>query len=256
MNEPAATPDDAVLRAAGEIVRAGKVAALTGAGVSTESGIPDFRSPGGLWSIFDPMEYASLDVFLREPSKAWRLFRALGKTCRDRQPNPAHRALATLETEGWIVGVVTQNIDGLHQAAGSGRVLEIHGNGERLRCLGCGATRPFERAHLEDDAPLPRCPACGTILKPDVVLFGEEVQQSDAIAGLVSGCDLLLVVGTSANVYPAAWLPEQVRSHGGRVVEFNLERCLPAALFVPGPVGTTLPATVEAVAALAREGRA
>ena len=237
-------------------MRARKAAALTGAGVSTESGIPDFRSPGGLWSVFDPMEYATLACFREEPAKAWTLFRALGRSCVDRRPNAGHRALAALESEGWIAGVVTQNIDGLHQAAGSRRVLEIHGNGERLRCPTCGRSTPFERSLLEEDAPLPRCAACGSILKPDVVLFGEQTQATQAIAELVSGCEVLLVVGTSANVIPAAWLPDQVRAHGGRLVEFNLERCLDADVFVPGPVGTTLPATVDAVAKLAHGGRA
>lgn len=248
--------DDAVTRAAGAIVRARRVAALTGAGVSTESGIPDFRSPGGLWSVFDPMEYATIECFLEDPGKSWRLFRALAASCRGRRPNPAHEALAALEAGGWIAGIVTQNVDGLHQAAGSRRVIEIHGNAERLRCPQCGVAAPLEESLLDEAAPVPRCASCDAAVKPDVVLFGEAVRDTGAAAELVAGCDLLLVAGTSANVYPAAAIPGAVRARGGRLVEFNLERCLDAEIFVPGPVGTTLPATAEAVTAIAQGGRA
>jgi NAD-dependent deacetylase len=208
-----------------------------------------------LWSVFDPMEYATLECFLEDPAKAWRLFRALGRTCRGRQPNPAHAALAALEAGGWLAGIVTQNVDGLHQAAGSRRVIEIHGSAERLRCPRCGTAAPLEDALLDEAAPVPRCASCGAAVKPDVVLFGEAVRDSGAVAELVSGCDVLLVAGTSAAVYPAAAIPDRVRAHGGRVLEFNLERCLDADVFVPGRVGTTLPATAEAIAAIAQGGR-
>src|SRR5262249_1846900 len=154
------------------------------------------------------------------PEKAWRLYRALGRTLLDREPNPAHRALAVLAASGRLAGIVTQNVDGLHQRAGSPRVLEIHGEHGRLQCLGCERLEPFLRGHLED-GPIPRCAACGHPLKPNVVLFEEPVREMTEIDRLLEGCDLLLVVGTSAEVYPAAGLSVQVLERGGSLLEFN-----------------------------------
>ena len=241
----------------GPILRALRTArhavALTGAGISTESGIPDFRSPGGLWSIFEPMEYATLSCFLRDPEKAWRLYRALGATLMNRKPNPAHAALARLEGAGLLAGIVTQNIDGLHQAAGSRRVIELHGEGRHLQCLGCGALTPMTVAHLTP-GPAPHCPQCGAFLKPNVVLFEEMVRDMDAAHDLLRGCDLLLVVGTSSQVAPASLLPAQIRSRGGSILEFNLEGgdALgsdpgPGGGLVQGPAGRTLDFVVRRV---------
>jgi NAD-dependent deacetylase len=235
-----------VERAARLVAAASCAVALTGAGISTESGIPDFRSPGGLWERFDPMEYATLACFLRDPVKAWHLYRALGETLRGSRPNAAHAALADLERAGRLAGVVTQNIDGLHQAAGSRRVLEIHGSWRNLECVSCGTLTalPVERPGTE---AIPRCPACARPLKPAVVLFGETVRHLVEIEDLLAACDVLLVVGTSAEVAPAARFPGAVTARAGRVVEFNLEACLPSDVFVPGPVGTTLPALLAAM---------
>lgn len=242
------TSTQAPERAAGLIAAARHVVALTGAGISTESGIPDFRSPGGLWERFDPMEYATLSCFLREPEKAWRLYRALGESLAGSRPNRAHAALAELERAGRLAGIVTQNVDGLHQAAGSKRVLEIHGSWRRLECLGCATSTPLEPERMRD-AAVPRCPSCARPLKPGVVLFGEAVRDLDAIGSLVAPCDLLIVVGTSAEVAPAAGLPESVKARGGRIVAFDLTPRLDSDLFVPGPAGTTLPAVARAVLA-------
>ena len=239
-------PDRQAYAEAAHLVRsAKKMAALTGAGISVGSGIPDFRSPGGLWTVFSPEEYATLEVFDRDPAKAWELFRALGTVLAGKKPNPAHRALAELEQQGWLQGIVTQNIDNLHQQAGSSRVFEIHGDHQHLHCPHCGELTPAAPHHYQD-AGVPRCPRCGSPLKPNVVLFGEAVRELSAIHDFIAGCDLLLVAGTSAQVYPAAALPSLVQRNGGRILEFNREPALassarPGDRFFQGDVVHTLP---------------
>ena len=247
----AGTEEDAIARAGLALSRARRVVALTGAGISTESGIPDFRSAGGLWAIFDPTEYATLSCFLREPEKAWRMYRALAAALVGRKPSPGHSALARLEEAGRLAGIVTQNIDGLHQAAGSRNVVELHGEARQLQCLACGRLEPARVAHLTP-GPAPHCEDCGAFLKPNVVLFEEAVRDLEIAGDLVRDCDLLLVIGTSAQVVPASGLPARVRAGGGSILEFNLE---PTALtasglgrsgtFVAGRIGTTLPQVVE-----------
>lgn len=239
--------EDALDAAARAVAEAEHAVALTGAGVSVESGIPDFRSPGGLWSIFDPFEYATLSCFLEDPEKAWRLYRALGTTLAGRKPNAAHGALAALERANLLHGVITQNIDSLHQAAGSRRVFEIHGESGHLRCLGCGRLERVLPSHLEP-GPVPRCGPCGWPLKPDIVLFEEDVREMDAIEAILEECDLLLLVGTSAEVSPASLLPGRVLHGGGSLIEFNLGQTRltrsglgPRGVWVEGPVGMTLP---------------
>lgn len=199
--------------------------ALTGAGISVNSGIADFRSPGGVWTVFSPEEYATLDVFLTHPEKAWKLYRELGKTLVGKNPNRGHRALAELEDSGHLQGVITQNVDNLHQVAGNKNVLEIHGDHNHLHCLQCGNLIEVEEAHFLS-TEIPSCELCNYPLKPNVVLFGEAVRSIDQIQLAVSRCDALLVIGTSAQVYPAAGLPAQVKQQGGTVFEFNLESSL------------------------------
>lgn len=242
------------------LAAAGRMVALTGAGVSVESGIPDFRSPGGLWEVFDPMEYATLGCFLEDPDKAWELYRALGRVIAGKEPNPAHRALADLEARGLLAGIITQNIDGLHQAAGSRTVLEIHGEHANLQCLSCGGLEPFRQVHLEP-GPAPRCVRCAAAMKPNVVLFDEAVRELDAIERLLAGCDVLLVAGTSAEVYPASALPWSVLRRGGSVIEFNVAPTRltmsglgPGGALVEGPVGVTLPAVAARVLQSASAG--
>ena len=196
--------------------------ALTGAGISVESGIPDFRSPGGLWSRFAPDEYATLEVFLRDPAKAWQLYRALGKVLEGKQPNRAHEVLAEMEKQELLHGIVTQNVDMLHQMAGSTNVLEIHGEHHNLKCIQCDALLPVTPEHyLSKD--IPTCEQCSVPLKPNVVLFGEPVRRLEDIHALLAHCDLLLVIGTSAQVYPAAGLPMMVKQNNGLIYEFNVE---------------------------------
>src|SRR3954449_13589516 len=144
---------------------------LTGAGISTESGIPDFRSPTGIWASYDPMEYATIDAFLADPAKVWDFYGRRLEMLGAAEPNDGHRALVELEDRGWVLAVVTQNIDRLHERAGSRALVEVHGSIRTSSCLACGTVVPF--ADVVGRLPVPACPACGRILKPDVVMFGE-----------------------------------------------------------------------------------
>src|SRR5947207_1155904 len=193
---------------------------LTGAGVSTESGIPDFRSPTGIWAEFDPLEYASLPAFRADPEKVWSFYKPRIAMLTAAEPNAAHRALARLEEAGLVKAVVTQNIDLLHERAGSRDVVEVHGSIRSATCPQCGASYPRDEvvARLED-AGVPRCAGCGTVLKPDVVFFGE-LLPADAVERafeLARRARLLLVVGSSLEVHPIAALPEQTLLSGGQI---------------------------------------
>jgi len=187
--------------------------ALTGAGVSTESGIPDFRSRGdGLWERYDPAEVCSVEALHRDPAKFWRFNLRWWRVCRDARPNAAHRALALLEKAGLLRGVITQNIDGLHRAAGS-TVWEVHGHLRTCRCMRCGGRHDFALVleQLEGGAEVPHCP-CGGMLRPDVVLFGDQMGEDYwRAAQVLTGCQVLLVVGSSLQVYPVAGLPRLAR---------------------------------------------
>ncbi len=196
--------------------------ALTGAGISVACGIPDFRSAGGLWSVFAPAEYATLEVFVNNPHKAWDLYRAMGRVLLGKTPDFAHRALAMLEQNELLKGIITQNVDGLHQEAGSDNVLEIHGDHQHLHCIQCDFLKIADTKYFETIA-FPICDNCGFVLKPNVVLFGEPVRRQTEIQNLVNKCDLLLVIGTSAQVYPAAELPYRVKENKGLIYEFNKE---------------------------------
>jgi NAD-dependent deacetylase len=198
--------------------------ALTGAGVSTESGIPDFRSPGGLWEEFDPLEYGSIDAFRADPAKVWRFYAPRFSVLTDAEPNAAHLALAELERVGLVQAVITQNIDLLHERAGSREVIEVHGSIRESVCLGCGSRYPLVQVvELLAESGAPACPACGAILKPDVVFFGE-LLPSDAIDrafALAASAGLLLVVGSALEVYPVAGLPYETLNAGGAVAIVN-----------------------------------
>jgi NAD-dependent deacetylase len=218
-------------------------AALTGAGISVASGIPDFRSPGGLWTKFAPDEYATLEVFLDNPEKAWQLYRELGRKLQGKKPGKAHAVLADFEERGHVKGIVTQNIDNLHQHAGSRFVFEIHGDHHHLHCLRCGYLEPVEEEHYQIQT-VPTCGDCSAPLKPNIVLFGENVRNLQEINFFIQQCDLLLVIGTSAQVYPAAGLPAMVKQNGGIIFEFNREPALSTGLadyFFAGDLETTLP---------------
>jgi NAD-dependent deacetylase len=194
--------------------------ALTGAGISVPSGIPDFRSPGtGLWETVDPMEVAHLDVFLNDPGRFWSYYRPRFGLLADKQPNPAHRALAELEERGMLEGVITQNIDTLHRKAGSRKVVEVHGTTETASCWTCRAAYPRDAVESMFDADgIARCD-CGGPVKPDVVLFGEMLPEAAMLEAhaLCERADVLLCVGSSLEVYPVAGLPSVTRGAGGAV---------------------------------------
>lgn len=211
-----------IRRTALAICQARSVVALTGAGISVESGIPDFRGPSGLWEKYDPMEYATIEAFRADPRKVWTMLLEMGSLLERAQPNPAHLALARLEEMGRLRSIITQNIDSLHQAAGSKRVIEFHGGNSRLVCLLCGRTHP--RAEVKIEPLPPRCP-CGGVLKPDVVFFGEPIPRGAHLHAEeeARSCQVMLVIGTSAAVSPACDLPVLAKGAGATVVEVNLE---------------------------------
>ncbi len=204
------------------LVEADLAVALTGAGLSIDSGIPAFRGSQGLWERFDPMEYASIEAFRADPVKVWGMLRELDALVLAARPNPAHLALARLEELGRLAAVVTQNIDGLHQQAGSREVIEFHGSGRHLRCLDCG--RRLERETVDLEARPPRCP-CGGLIKPDVIFFGEAIPERALMRAfaLASACRVMLVAGTSAMVAPASHLPVMAKRAGAAIVEINPE---------------------------------
>ena len=204
------------------IARAQNVMALTGAGISVESGIPDFRSEDGLWTIYDPAEYATINAFRRDPFKVWQMLAAMDELIARAEPNPAHMALARMERAGRLNMIVTQNVDGLHQAAGSKNVVEFHGSGNHFTCQSCGAAAARKDLNLRDLPPL--C-VCGGVYKPDVILFGEPIPEDAVRASLAmsSICQVMLVIGTSAMVAPASHLPLLAKQGGAKVVEINLE---------------------------------
>ncbi len=215
--------DELIGKAAADLAAARHVIALTGAGISVESGIPPFRGPGGLWEKIDPLEYAHIDAFLSDPAKVWDvLIRGMKEVVDKALPNDAHRGLARLEALGILKTVITQNIDGLHQAAGSSDVIEFHGSFAWQSCLDCGRRGPMRDVAL-DRLP-PRC-ACGGILRPECIFFGEQIpfRHLERSQRLAQQCDLILVVGTSAMVQPAASLPVLSKRAGARVIEINTE---------------------------------
>jgi NAD-dependent deacetylase len=238
--------------------------AFTGAGISTESGIPDFRSPGGVWTRYDPRDF-TFAKYVRSPEvriRSWSMRREFWAA--DPQPNAAHRALAELEAEGRLAGVVTQNIDGLHQAAGSRRVVELHGTSREIMCIGraprggtpdgCGFRAPTRWAFAELDAGAidPPCPDCGGIVKSATVSFGQNLfpDALESAAALVAAADLVLAVGSSLQVHPAAGLPAAAAEAGVPLVICNDEPTPLdplATILLRGRVGTTLPAALAAL---------
>ncbi|MBG0776828.1 MAG: NAD-dependent deacylase [Desulfovibrionaceae bacterium] len=200
------------------------VLTVTGAGISVPSGIPDFRSPGGLWTKFDPDEVASLTALKSRPRRVWEFLLEAARVFGRAEPNAAHLALAELERAGFLAGVITQNIDGLHQRAGSAHVIEFHGSAAEYHCMRCGRDHPRQAAERLREDELPWLCECGGVIRPDIVFFGEMIPPHALSASreLASQADLCVIVGTSGEVAPANTLAHAVAASGGRVVEINL----------------------------------
>jgi NAD-dependent deacetylase len=214
--------ENLIQKTAQAISRSKKVVAFTGAGISVESGIPDFRSAGGLWEKFDPAEYATIEAFRADPKKVWAMLKEMGSLLESSRPNAAHLALARLEKLGHVRSVITQNIDHLHQEAGNTRVIEYHGSHKKLICLSCGRQYAKEEVPLESLPPLCRCSG---VLKPTVVFFGEPIPPGAHLEAMeeARNCEVMLVIGTSAIVSPACDIPVMAKRAGAVVVEVNLE---------------------------------
>ena len=235
-------------RAADVIIGSKVTLALTGAGISVESGIPDFRSAGGLWSRYDPAEYATISAFRADPEKVWKMLLEMDEIVGQAKPNNAHLAMGELEKIGLLHGIITQNIDNLHQAGGSKNVIEYHGNSSTLSCLWCG--KGYKTEEKRGETP-PRC-ACRNVLKPDVIFFGEAIPE-DAMRRsfeLASSAQALLVVGTSAVVSPVNTIPSVAKRNGATIIEVNKERThLTDSLtdiFFQGNAGEIMPQIVAA----------
>jgi NAD-dependent deacetylase len=241
---------------AGLIRTAGSVVALTGAGISVPSGIPDFRTPGtGLWENVDPMEVAHIDVFRHDPERFWSFYGERFQTLEDKQPNRAHRALAALERVGLLDAVITQNIYQLHARGGTRQLVEVHGTIAHSSCLRCGARYPLQDVRTRQQADqfgVPRCD-CGEPLKPDVVLFGEYLPV-DALARaeeLAAGADLMLCIGSSLEVFPVAQLPLVTLAAGGKIAILTQGRTpldSRAAVRMGGDIVQELDALLDALA--------
>jgi NAD-dependent protein deacetylase/lipoamidase len=243
-----------VARLADLIRERGPAVVLTGAGISTESGIPDFRSPTGIWAKYDPQEYATIEAFRADPVKIWSFYALRFRALTEAAPNTGHLALAELERTGHVSAVVTQNIDLLHERAGSRDVVEVHGSIRTSTCPGCGARyRVDEVLRLLERGSAPECSECGEILKPDVVFFGELMPEAaiDRAYELARSARLLLVVGSGLEVWPVSQLPEETRRGGGVVAIVNRgpttfdER---AVVKIEGSAGQTLRALAEELA--------
>jgi NAD-dependent deacetylase len=233
-----------------EFRRSSHLIALTGAGISVESGIPDFRSQGGLWTKYDPMEYGHIESFRAEPERVWEMLLEMDALFSNAQPNPAHFALAELERRGILKNIITQNVDSLHQRAGSRNVIEFHGHNRTLRCDTCGQCFPRETVSLAILPP--RCP-CGGPLRPDFVFFGESIPTGphDEAVAQTQCCDMMIVVGTSVSVTPASYLPYLARVRGAYILEINPTQSefsdRMCDFCIAEPAGEALPAILAAL---------
>lgn len=238
--------DSKYKEAAKVITGSKKCIALTGAGISAESGIPTFRSKGGMWNDYDPTVYASLDTFIKDPSKYWSIRGEFIRNYNDYIPNKGHDTLTYLEKSGILKCIITQNIDGLHRKAGSENVLEIHGSLRESYCLSCN------REYIAPDIPvgdIPLC-SCGGVLKPNTVLFGESLPSGvlEEAQLQADSCDVMLLIGTSAVVYPAASLPLIAKRNGAKVIEINIENAFnDSDIVIEEKAGTALPEIEKAV---------
>ncbi len=260
-----------ISQAAEILARASNAVASCGAGISAESGIATFRDPGGVWDRLNPAEVGSTQGLLgaleKNAAKFVPVFLDLLSALEAADPNPGHLALGDLEAMGLLTTVVTQNIDNLHQEAGNTRVLEVHGNGFRLRCTSCGRKESRERKQLLQETRaqiehlpeyslsafvevMPKCDQCGAIMRPDVVMFGEAVQELPTAFEAAKTCDVMLALGTSGVVYPAAYLPFEAKRAGASVIVVNPNENpfdSVSDAYVPMKTGEALPKIVAAV---------
>ena len=225
------------------------VIALTGAGISTESGIPDFRSKNGLWSRYDMEEYGYIHNLMENPAKVWEMFADMIKNFGNAEPNAAHFALAEMEKMGWLDAIITQNVDSLHSMAGSQKVIELHGNMKQFYCMECGRSYNYER--IDMNSLPPRCD-CGGVIRPNVILFGEDLPKDALLKAFyyASKCDVIIVAGTSCMVYPAAELPWMVKNRGGIIIEINEDDTgitHIADYILRGKVGSILPKLLKEI---------
>jgi NAD-dependent deacetylase len=245
-----------IVHAAALLRSARHAIALTGAGSSTPSGIPDFRSPGsGMWEHVNPMEVASIYSFRRRPERFYDWIRPLAMTLLQAEPNPGHVALAELEAGGWLKAIITQNIDGLYQRAGACEVLELHGHMREATCISCYRVVPSEDLleELLSSHGVPRCAECGGVMKPNTVLFGEQLPFGVVNAAMahIRQADLMLVAGSSLEVLPASQLPLLVHERGGRLIVVNLTPTYVdgmAEVVIHGDVAEVLPRIARACA--------
>lgn len=242
--------DSNIIKAAEIIKKSKHMIALTGAGISVESGIPDFRSAGGLWDKYDPAIYASIYSFHNMPEKVWEMIFDMIEITENAKPNNAHLALAELEKMKLLKAVITQNIDNLHQEAGSKNVIEYHGNAKHLVCINCSASYSSSEFEISRRR-VPHCDSCGKVLKPSVIFFGENIPERALTESQrhAETADVVLVAGTSAIVYPAAGIPRIAKNLGAVIIEFNLEETELTGdytdIFIYGSAGKTLPELVK-----------
>jgi len=236
--------DTDIARLADDILKSKKTVALTGAGMSVESGIPTFRGKGGLWEKYNPEEYGHITTLRYHPEKAWIMLKEMQEAILPARPNRGHYALAELEAMGLLSSIITQNVDGLHHLAGNKNIIEFHGHLQTTACMDCDWRVPSSEVPL-DNIP-PRCPKCKGPIKPDAVFFGEAIP-SDALTRSNQEsrlCTLMLVVGTEAVVYPAASMPDIAKTAGAKIIEINPSRTaltgFVSSYIVQGPSGEVL----------------
>jgi NAD-dependent deacetylase len=257
MAQPGTEYQAALRQAATLLLEAEYVVGMTGAGISVESGIPPFRGPGGLWTKYGEPPMNGYERFLADPKRAWEerlaptgASKEMRQTIQQAQPNPGHQALVWLEDMGLLRHLITQNVDNLHRRAGSRNLAEIHGKSTLVRCIQCTSRWPLEQVSLERLPP--SCGQCGGMLKIDTVSFGEPIPPDvlEVCVRETRRCDCMLVAGTSATVYPAAWFPIQVQEKGGHLIEVNLyesELTPLCTVSLRGKSGDILPQLVQAV---------
>lgn len=245
--------DGAIQQAARYIVSGHPIVAFTGAGISVESGIPDFRSPGGLWAKYDPAVYCNFEVFLERPELFWEMAAEMHESVSRARPNPAHLALAELEQLGLLSCVITQNVDNLHQLAGSKHVNELHGNASTSTCMSCkekfATDELMLKLKLNENSRLPRCPVCDSVIKMDAVLFGEALPQGIMENSMLAAtkAKVLLVVGTSLMVSPANFVVDLCKRSNGKVLicDPKPSNAGLADVMLCGPAGELLPRLVK-----------